>query len=98
MMNKKDLYQLCREVKKSIADDYLAFEEDEIPGIQLTVACNEHIRQNKNDWSYQTGDNSYTDGAYHYPFWAVIGVYKNSNCKDLANDIIDQLEDQLTIW
>ena len=86
-MTKQELYELCRAVKQDISDEYRAFEEDETPGIQLTVATNDDM----SDWSYQTGDNSYSGGAYHYPHWAVVGVYRSSNCKALADDILDQL-------
>ena len=89
MIHKNDLYKLCRAVKSDISDDYRAFEDDNIPGIQLTVGCDDTM----SDWSYQTGDNSYTGGAYSYPHWAVVGVYRNSNCRELAADILDQLQD-----
>ena len=89
MITKGELYRLCRAVKKDIADDYRAFDEDEIPGIQLTVACDDKMEK----WSYQTGDNSYTGGAYFFPHWAVVGVYRRSNCRDLVEDILMQLED-----
>jgi len=88
MITQKELYQLCRFVKSDIADDYRAFEEDEKPGIQLTIGYNPET----DEWSYQTGDNSYSGSAYFYPDWAVVGVYRNSNCRELAKDIIGQLE------
>lgn len=84
-----DLYRLCRAVKGEIADEYRAFEEDETPGICLTVGSN----PDTGEWSYQTGDNSYTGGAYGYPCWAVVGVYRNSNCRTLAREIREQLTD-----
>ena len=87
MITKSELYELCRAVKKDIADDYRAFEEDEVPGIQLTVACNDDMSK----WGYQTGDNSYSGGAYFCPHWAVVGVYRSSNCRELATEILDQL-------
>lgn len=42
-------------------------------------------------WSYQTGDNSYTGGAYSHPHWAVISLYRKSNSTELANEIAEQL-------
>jgi len=85
-----DLYRLCRAVKADIAPEYRAFEDDSLPGIQLTVGWNPET----GEWSYQTGDNSYTGGAYLYPIWAVIGVYRSSNCRELAHEIREQLLDQ----
>lgn len=90
MIYLKDLYQLARHVKKDIQDDYLAFEEDDVPGIQLTIGWDPKM----DTWSYQTGDNSFMGSAYHYPVWAVCGVYRTSNCRDLARDLIDQLYEQ----
>lgn len=93
-IQKTDLYDLCQHVQRDIDDDYRAFEDDDSPGIQLTVACNDNGGID-GDWSYQTGDNSYTGGAYHYQHWAVIGVYRDSDPAELADEIITQLEDLL---
>lgn len=94
-IRKKDLYDLCRAVKSEISDEYRAFDDDDKPGIQLTVACNDDDGGADGNWSYQTGDNSYTGGAYHFQHWAVVGVYRTSNCKELADDILSQLYDLL---
>jgi hypothetical protein len=88
----KQLTELCRSIKETIAPEYRAFNEDKCPGIQLTVGWSED-----GGWDYQTGDNSYSGGAYFYPHWAVVGVYKNSNCRDLARDIQNQLA-ELANW
>lgn len=85
----KDLAKLVKNVKSYIADDYRAFEEDDIPGIQLTVGWNAET----GEWDYQTGDNSFTGGAYHYPIWGVVGVYRRSNSLEIARDIRNQLAD-----
>lgn len=84
------LSSLVKHVKANIADDYRAFEDDDIPGIQLTVGWNPET----GEWSYQTGDNMYSGDAYFYPIWAVCGVYRRSNSVELARDLIAQLEDQ----
>lgn len=82
-----DLARLVRAVKAQIDDDYRAFEDDDEPGIQLTVGWD----ADTGDWSYQTGDNSFTGGAYGYPRWAVVGVYRDSNVRDVAREIREQL-------
>jgi hypothetical protein len=89
----KDLLPLVKNVKSHIADDYRAFDEDEIPGIQLTVGWD----QDSGEWDYQTGDNSYSGAAYHYPTWGVVGVYRRSNALEVARDIRQQLADGV-IW
>jgi hypothetical protein len=87
----EDLYKLCRAVKQDISDEFRATEDpdDNAPGIQLTVGWDPDC----GDWSYQTGDNSYTGGAYSFPWWGVIGVYRTSNCRELARQINEQLAD-----
>ena len=65
MITQKELYPLVKAIKGDIEDDFLAFEEDEEPGIQLTVGYDPR----DNTWTYQTGDNSYSGPVYHYPIW-----------------------------
>lgn len=83
----KELSSLIKAIKRTIHDDYRAFEEDEIPGIQLTVGADVV----EGDWDFQTGDNSYSGGAYHYSDWGVVGVYRNSNSIQLAKEIREQI-------
>jgi len=71
--------------KLQIDDDYIA-EGDTIPSICVTIGANI-----KGEWAYQTGDNSYSGPAYHYPHWAVIQLYRRSNCLELTREIRDQL-------
>lgn len=84
----KDLSELVRWVKPQICDDYID-EGDTLPSICLTVAAD----MNEGGWGFQTGDNSYTGGAYGYTEWAVVTVYRRSNSVELARDIRAQLSD-----
>jgi hypothetical protein len=86
----KELAALVRAVKKDIQDDYRAFDEDDVPGIQLTIGWSPE----EGDWSFQTGDNSFMGSAYHYPVWAVQGVYRRSNSREVARDLIAELAEQ----
>ncbi len=85
-----EIARLVRAIKSDICDEYRAFEDDEIPGIQLTIGVSED-----GSWSYQTGDNSYSGGAYSHPYWGVAGVYRRSNSREVAKDLIDQCADGL---
>lgn len=96
----KDLSALIREIKRrGIGDEYRADPEDDTPGVCLTVGwTNERRNQwghesTPGDWSYQTGDNSYTGGAYGYPHWAIVSIYRRSDSRALARDIRHQLAD-----
>lgn len=83
-----ELASLIKSIKSDIGDDYRAFEEDTLPGIQLTIGADER------GWAYQTGDNSYSGGAYLHRFWGVAGVYRRSNSREVARDIISQILNQ----
>jgi hypothetical protein len=85
-----ELYHLLRLAKSHIYDDCRAFEDDDAPGIQITVGADE------TGWGWQSGDNSYSGAAYHYKHWGVVGVYKNSNCRELASEIKNQIEEAWT--
>ena len=88
LLNKAELIDVIVDVQQQIQDDYRAFEEDEEPGIQLTIGVND-----SGDWNYQTGDNSFTGNAYGYPDWGVVGVYRDSDPDEIAEDILSQLTD-----
>ncbi len=90
-IDREDLIELVAHVKGQIDDECQAFEDDEEPGIQLTVGTNAE----RSSWGFQTGDNSYSGGAYGYPFWAVVGVYAGTSETELAQDIVDQLDGQI---
>lgn len=83
-----DLRALLISLKSDIGDDYRADDDSDYPSMSVTIGAD-----GKGGWSYQTGDNSYTGGAYGYPHWAVITLDRRSNCADLAHDVLDQLAD-----
>lgn len=87
MISIKELSALIRAIKKEITDDFRAFEDDEQPGIQLTVSTD----KNGKEFSYQTGDNSFSGGCYGHPIWAFGAVYRDTNSRVLAKELIDQL-------
>lgn len=86
---------LLRLLKRDIADDYRCTDdaEDTTPGMLVTFGLDEN-----GEWSYQTGDNSYTGGAYGFHYWGLAYLNRRSNCKKLAqsafNDAVDQMEVQ----
>lgn len=58
--------------------------------VQLTVGWSPE----SGSWDYQTGDNSYTGGAYGHPVWAVSYVTANSNADEIAEEILNELAEQ----
>ena len=71
---------------EEIDDECRASDEDETPGIQITIATNDG-----QDFVWQSGDNSYTGSCYHCQHWSVIYLYPDSDCKALAIDAVNEL-------
>lgn len=88
-----ELTPLIVALKKTIGDDYRASDDpsDDTPAMELTVGANE-----AGEWSYQTGDNSYTGGAYGFPHWAVVTLTRRCNSREVAREIQSQLADLMT--
>jgi hypothetical protein len=85
-MTVKEVTSLLRDLKKQIADDYRANEDDDCPGMCVTIATTDG-----ESWGYQTGDNSYSGAAYSYKHWHTLALYRNSNCAALAADAVIDL-------
>ena len=84
----KEITALLIGLKKEIDDDYRASEDDETPGMMVTVSSDD-----MQGWNYQTGDNSYSGSCYGDRNWAIVYLYRNSNCHSLAADAVDELLD-----
>lgn len=83
------LQKSIREGDQTTINGYNGPEDDPIfPGFDITIATTDG-----ETWGYQTGDNSYTGGAYHFRHWAVIYLYRDSNINQLVDDVMDQLCD-----
>lgn len=93
---RKDLYALFVSLKKQIGTDTLIETGDgDTPGIEVTIGCTFDFADGEISWSYQTGDNSYTGGAYGHPEWFTCSLMKRTNCRELANDIINEIHDRI---
>ena len=93
----RELAELVRHIARQVprksdsnARAYIyTYSGDYLPSIDLTIGWNPETGA----WSYQTGDNSYTGGAYGYPIWAVTSVYRRNDSRAVARDLIDQLDE-----
>lgn len=61
-------------------------------GIDLTVGTN---FRSITDWGWQTGDNSYTGGAYGYHNWAVVTVWNEIESEKEIDEIVEDITNQL---
>ncbi len=82
-------------MKPDIADDYRCSDDpsDNTPGMCVTVGATPQA-DGVLSWSYQTGDNSFTGGAYGHPYWGVVSLYRRSNSGELAHDAAEQIASQ----
>ena len=92
-----DWIELVKELIPDIEDDYRATDDpdDDEPGMCLTIGFTAESEDKDYSWSYQTGDNSYTGGAYFHPDWAVVYLSRDSDPADVAEEIADQLGELL---
>lgn len=79
----KDLAHALTDAKKHIDDD-MKHEDDCQPSIDVTLACDE------SGFALQLGDNSFTGSAYFYRHWGVSCLYRRTNSRELARDLINQ--------
>lgn len=79
---------LLADLIPTIGDEYRAAEEDDVPGMCVTVGMND-----TGAWGYQTGDNSYTGGAYGFPYWGIGYLYRDSDPAAVARGIVDEIAD-----
>lgn len=87
--------KLLKSLKSDIGDDYRASDDtdDDRPGMCVTIGFTPETDDEPFSWSYQTGDNSYSGGAYGHANWGVVSLYRRSNSRELAEDIADQISE-----
>ena len=57
----------------------------------LTVGFTPETDGREASWSYQTGDNSYSGGAYGHPHWAVVWITAESDPAEVASEIAEEI-------
>ena len=56
------------------------------PSLQVTIGADD------SGWGYQTGDNSYSGGAYGFANWGVAALYRDSDPAEFAEELVADLE------
>lgn len=86
--SRSEIARLVRAVRSDISREYRCTDDpdDTTPGILLTVGASLD-----GSWSWQTGDNSFTGGAYGHAHWGIGYVYRRSNSFEVADTILDEL-------
>lgn len=92
-----DMVKLAAALIPDIRDDYRAHDceckgaaddshdSDCVPSMQVTVGAD------ADGWAYQTGDNSYTGGAYGFATWAVVALYRDTIPSEWADAVLSEL-------
>jgi hypothetical protein len=91
---KRELLDFLKSAKKDIGKYDLIVTGDGLkPGFDFTFGFK--ITDDGISWNYQTGDNSFTGGAYGFPIWVTACLMRRTNLKQLVNDIVDDLQNQV---
>lgn len=92
----REITRLLIALKPDIADDYRATDDpdDNTPGMCVTIGATPDD-DGSLSWSYQTGDNSYTGGAYGHAHWGVIYLGRRSNSRALAHDAVEEIAESI---
>ena len=91
----REVTDLLEFLKTTIEDDWRAGDdclEDDDPATDVTIATTDG-----DEWSYQTGDNSFSGSCYFYQFWGVGYLGRETDCAELAREMVDQVFEQLEI-
>ncbi|MCP3665728.1 MAG: hypothetical protein GY696_25075 [Gammaproteobacteria bacterium] len=87
----RDFFEDCDiAIKVDLLD---ALKVDDIPCLQVTIG----VSDDGKTWGYQTGDNSYTGGAYGFPHWGVTYVYPGTTADDILSEWIAETDDYVDI-
>lgn len=92
-MTRDEIKRLCTAVQADITDEMRSDPDAEEPSICLTVGAKGAGPDDS--WSYQTGDNSFTGGAYGYPHWAVVYLDRDTDIDELVEEVFDQIEEHV---
>jgi hypothetical protein len=97
---KREIRELLISIKKDqdwkqLRADFAENSDDETPHIQVTIGCTFDYDEGTISWNYQTGDNSYSGGAYGHPEWFIVYLTPRANCYNEAKDIIGEIEGRI---
>lgn len=84
-MTIKAVSEILRSLKRYIDDD-MTGEDSTVPYMDVTLAWS----GDKDDWTVQSGDNSFSGSAYFYRHWAVGTLQRRTNTRELARELIDE--------
>ena len=83
-----ELADLIRGLQPTIGDDYRAYDDSDSdePSMLLIIGVD------AKGWGWQTGDNSYTGGAYSYANRGFVALTRDADAETLAAELLSDLE------
>lgn len=95
LLFKEDLQAIVDKIVTEYEQYYK--DNEDVEYIQLTVGTNGDLCEVSGStlYGYQTGDNSYTGGAYGYNHWGVVEIDDESDPEEVVEDICEQLSELL---
>jgi len=75
-----------------------SMHDDDCPEDDRGVFTVTFATDDGSQWNYQTGDNSFTGGAYGLKHWAVVYVSTDSTVQDVFTDVINEWMDLMEEW
>ena len=85
----KELTGIIMFLKCNITDDCIA-EDETVPSIAITIGYSLD-----STWGYQSGDNSFFGSAYGHNVWAIDTIYRRSNSRTIAKNLLAQIKDDI---
>jgi hypothetical protein len=76
-------------VSNLLASSSYAEHIDGPEGMELTIGVSED-----GSWNWQSGDNSFTGGAYGHAYWGVETLSRDVTAADVAASLVDQALEQ----
>lgn len=85
---RREVELLLKQIKGSISAD----EDPLLVTIGASV-----LEDSSVVWGWQTGDNSFTGGAYGFPHWVTVDLYRGrgSNCVALSEFISQEISEMI---
>ena len=75
---------------KPYIDDDMKDADDTLPNMPVTIGITMEGPDEIEAFGVQSGDNSYSGAAYHHPHWGVGWLFRRSNCRALATELVDE--------
>ena len=95
---KNDIKDLVVQCIACIENDHRASDEDDTPSMLLTIGYTPERGGKAESWGFQTGDNSYSGGAYGHEYWGVIALYRDSVATECMEDIVYQVNEGIACY